>query len=215
MNAIGINKELFVAISISLIFHFGVLFGVIPGFSTPSGQGGEEKLIVSFGSIELPAIVTEEPVPEQPKPLPLEEPLPLPDKDSITTESLPERVDKKPQPELIPDNQHPGTPELTAGQIEDIKTRFLKEVVAKIQKVKRYPESAKRNNREGTAKVEFIISGDGKVNSVTLITSSRYTVLDDEAVEMVKRAAPFPQIPKELEILEMKLLLPIVFRLEK
>jgi protein TonB len=204
MNVICINKELSVAISISLIFHLGVLFGVLPNFSAQSGQGGEEKLIVSFGTIELPAIVTQEREPPS-----LEEP--PPDNDSFTTEPLPEEKKENCQPE----NPTPGAPKLTAGQIEDIKTRFLREVIAKIQKVKRYPESARRNNWEGTAKVEFVLSGDGKVNSVILITSSKYTVLDEEAVEMVKRAAPFPQIPKELGISELKLLLPIVFRLEK
>ena len=215
MSTIGINKQLFVAVSISLIFHFGVIFGVLPDFSAQSGQGGDKKLIVSFGSIELPAIVTEEPVPEQPVAPPLKEPLPPPDKSSITTELLPEKVKEKPQPELTPDNQHPGTPELMVGQIEDIKTRFLRQVIARIQKVKRYPESARRNNLEGTAKIEVILSGDGKVNSVSLITASGYTVLDEEAIGMIKRAAPFPKIPEELEISEMKLVLPIVFRLEK
>lgn len=215
MSAIGINKELFVAISISLVFHFGMLFGVLPDFSAQSGQGGEEKLIVSFGSIELPAIVTQEPIPEQPEPPPIEKPLPLPDKDSITTKPPSEEPKEDHQPELIQDNSQPGTPELTKGQIEDIKTRFLRQVIALIQKIKRYPESARRNNWEGTAKVEFVLSGDGKVNSVNIITSSGYTVLDEEAIEMVKRAVPFPQIPGELGILELKLLLPIVFRLEK
>ncbi|MDI6787070.1 MAG: energy transducer TonB [Planctomycetota bacterium] len=204
MSVIEINRDLDVAIFVSLVFHLGILFGAIPDFSTQAGQGGEEKLIVSFGSIELPAVVTEEPEPPQEKP--------LPDKDSVTTPP-PEEV--RLQPELKPDNPTPGTPELTAGQREDIKSRFLREVIAKIQKVKRYPESARRRSLEGTVKVEFVISSEGKILSVSIITSSGYTILDEEAVEMVKRAVPFPQIPKELKISELKLLLPIVFKLEK
>ncbi len=212
MTAMGMNKNFSVAFIVSLGFHLGILFGAIPDFSSQAGQKGEEKLIVSFGAIELPAIITREPILEPPPP---EEPLSPSDKDSIAAETSPEEPKEKFQPELKPDNSTLGTPELTVGQIESIKTRFLREVIAKIHKVKRYPESARRMDLEGIAKVEFILSGRGKIFSVSIIISSGYTILDKEAVAVIERAAPFPQIPEELEISELKLLLPIVFRLEK
>jgi len=207
MTILGINRNLFLTIIISLVFHLGVIFGVMPNFATQAGQTGEIRLIVSFGSIEMPVIEPQESIPQT------EESLSPPDKDSFTT--TPEPLPKEPQPELTPDNLIPGTLELTAGEIEDIKTKYLRKVASQIQRAKRYPAFAKRRSIEDSVKVEFIIMDNGEVSSVKMLTASRYKILDKEALAMIKRAGPFPPMPEELNTPEMKLSLWITFRLKK
>lgn len=156
----------------------------------------------------------------------VEETKPQDNKEILITKTLPEeeledgyklaKCNTDSQSDSFPaENQNPEVHALTKAQIEDIKTKFLKEVEAKIQKAKIYPQSAKISEIEGTAKVEFRLSDKGELLSVKLKSSSQYNILDEAAIHIVKRAAPFPKIPKELNVSNIELIVPIVFKLEE
>lgn len=70
-------------------------------------------------------------------------------------------------------------------------------IVSKLRRALRYPAAAKRQRLRGEVHVAFTVSGSGSVSSVRVVRSSGAAVLDQAAVETVRRAAPFPPIPAE------------------
>jgi periplasmic protein TonB len=65
-------------------------------------------------------------------------------------------------------------------------------VHAHLSRYKQYPIVARRAGVQGTVGVKFSIDGSGRVTSVSLTRSAGSTLLDQEAVAMVRRASPLP-----------------------
>jgi protein TonB len=80
-----------------------------------------------------------------------------------------------------------------------------------LQRNMRYPRDAWLDGQQGTAIVLFTIGRDGNVITSRLEHSSGYKVLDGEAMQMVRRADPFPAMPPEIVGNELELRVPIVF----
>jgi len=59
------------------------------------------------------------------------------------------------------------------------------------------------------------IAADGSLLGVDLRRTTPYRVLDEEAAQMVRRAAPFDPIPPEVGPGNLKLIVPIRFRLRE
>ena len=83
-----------------------------------------------------------------------------------------------------------------------------------IKRFLKYPPPAQRRGWEGTAEVLLQIAADGKVISITLGKSSGHTILDDEALDMVRRASPLPQAPPDLRGRALVVTVPIAFKLQ-
>jgi protein TonB len=77
-----------------------------------------------------------------------------------------------------------------------------------------YPRLALQKGWEGTARVRVEIGRDGKVQQVALSKSSGYDVLDDRALEILKRVH-VPTVPHELIGREFTIDFPIAFRIPK
>jgi protein TonB len=72
-----------------------------------------------------------------------------------------------------------------------------------------YPQTARKMGWSGRVVVTFVITADGNVNSLRVLTSSGYQMLDRNAVETVRKTAPFPRPPVSAE-----LVLPVEYTLE-
>jgi protein TonB len=83
-----------------------------------------------------------------------------------------------------------------------------------IRRYQKYPPMAQRRGWEGTAEVLLQIAADGKVTSITLAKSSGRQVLDEEALNMVRKAKPLPPAPQDLRGRELTVIVPIVFKLQ-
>lgn len=70
----------------------------------------------------------------------------------------------------------------------------------KINKAKYYPETARGEGLEGSPKVTFSIGLSGKVTNIEVTTSSGNKLLDEAAVETVKRSSPLPFYPQPITI---------------
>lgn len=90
---------------------------------------------------------------------------------------------------------------------------FEDSVKLKIQKARNYPESAKRMGAEGDVWLSFEVLKNGNLGKVNIIKSSGFEVLDEEAINTLKRAAPFPEIPEYYNMLKMNLQLKIIYKL--
>lgn len=59
----------------------------------------------------------------------------------------------------------------------------------------------------------FAIDGVGRLTGARIERTSGYDLLDDAALEMVRRASPLPAIPAELGRASLELVVPVQFTL--
>lgn len=88
-----------------------------------------------------------------------------------------------------------AAPQTNSGAASVSPARWQSRLLAHLERRKRYPAEARRQRKEGTAQVRFTIDGNGNVQSVALVRSSGIAELDQEVVEMVRRASPVPAPP--------------------
>lgn len=70
----------------------------------------------------------------------------------------------------------------------------------KVNAAKFYPSIAKHQHLEGTPRISFEIGTAGQVVNATVVTSSGSALLDDAALETVRRAAPLPHYASPITI---------------
>lgn len=90
---------------------------------------------------------------------------------------------------------------------------YLEMVKLKIEREKKYPESARNRQVEGHITVRFVIRTDGNIEGVELTKKSRHTVLNEAAIAAVRKAAPFQKPPPRLFKEKITLTVRIVFEL--
>lgn len=84
-----------------------------------------------------------------------------------------------------------------------------------IAKYKQYPKIAQMRGWEGEVLLEVHCDEKGQVISTEVKKSSGHKVLDDQAITMVKKAAPLPQPPEILRSgKKLVILVPVPFSLE-
>lgn len=88
---------------------------------------------------------------------------------------------------------------LSPGLIETIRRS--------IERAKKYPVSARKRGIEGIVYIGFRISPQGKPHDIKILKSSGYRILDKTTLDIVKKAAPFPNVDSPVEV-------PVVFRLK-
>lgn len=89
---------------------------------------------------------------------------------------------------------------------------WQKSISLHLNKHKRYPSAARSNKIEGTANVSFTLDRSGKVIRAEVIKPSGSELLDDEALETLNRASPFPTPPSEVTDHTIRFTLPIQFK---
>lgn len=89
---------------------------------------------------------------------------------------------------------------------------YLGRVSSKVRRQKRYPASERRKKKGGTVVVAFTITRGGSVTGVRLKRRSGNAALDREVLAMVRRAAPFPPIPREIGRSRLALSIPVRFK---
>jgi len=88
---------------------------------------------------------------------------------------------------------------------------YLERLRLRLESVKRYPPLARRRGAVGTATIHIVIGRDGRPTAVRLEHSSGSELLDDEAEEMVSRAAPFEPLPAEVAADLLQVTVPVRF----
>lgn len=85
-------------------------------------------------------------------------------------------------------------------------------VAALIERNKRYPADAK--NARGIAQVAFILDRKGRVMSSHIAMTSGSLALDRAALEVIKRAQPFPPPPASMPDADLSLRVRLLFNME-
>jgi protein TonB len=84
-------------------------------------------------------------------------------------------------------------------------------VAAKLRRALKYPKSAVSSGG-GEAQVAFTVLSDGSATGIRVVSSSGSPVLDQAAMDAVRRAAPFPPIPEEAGRRQWPFAVPVLFR---
>ena len=71
---------------------------------------------------------------------------------------------------------------------------------------------ARARNIEGIVKLEFTLDRSGQIVSSRVVQSSGSPLLDEEAMAMIRRAAPLPAPPQQVPGTALSLAVPIKFR---
>jgi len=172
--------------------------------------------------------------PEPPNPEVKKEPLPAPDKTPTTVPLSKPPVSVTPKEEQVsetnPKSEANPTRVITKAADTPQETKIVNApspekvtaatndysslLAAAIAKYKQYPKIAQMRGWQGLIIIELQLNPQGGVIYSQIKKSSGYDVLDQEALEMIKRASPFPQPPEALRNKNFTVLVPISFKLE-
>ncbi len=236
-NKTGFSEStLLWAIICSILLHV-LLVAVIPNikFDTPKKP---EILEIQLAKPEPPPVVTPQPEPPKPEPVkpepikPKNEPKPIvkPAPVIVHKEELaplqpspppsqpspPEVITAAPKAETPPVvAPPPPKPTVTPAEIDQAHEGYGTTLFNAISKFKKYPRIALTRGWEGKVIVELSLDGNGKLKSKKIIQNSGYEILDQQALEMVDKALPFPEPPEALRGSGFTIRVPIPFKLEQ
>lgn len=212
-------------VSLSAILHLAPLIALAGFWATrpaplPPAPVFEVEL-VRFQAPPQP-VSEQPPGPEQVE-AKVQPPAPRPPIEPRLTPPAPTNVETlpltPPQPRTEPTPPRPAAPETTAPPSRPAPPAasaasarsWEGEVLAHLERRKRYPTEARSRRLEGVALVRFTMNRQGRVQSVTLAQSSGHAVLDREALGLLQRAQPLPPPPAEIVGETLTLTVPVEF----
>ncbi|MGG5889849.1 TonB family protein [Falsiroseomonas sp. HC035] len=80
-----------------------------------------------------------------------------------------------------------------------------------LQRNLRYPPSARDQGVEGTAMLRFTIGRDGTVQAAQLLRGTGSTLLDHEALALLRRVSPLPRLPADFPDAQVVVTAPVGF----
>ncbi|HPJ38329.1 MAG TPA: TonB family protein [Spirochaetota bacterium] len=98
--------------------------------------------------------------------------------------------------------------------VEDIRNRYFRYIVTKIEQAKIYPLSEQKKGHEGRILMKLYIVKSGSVRKVSILRQSRYSGLTRASIDSIKRAMPFRPFPKGIPDDELIVRLKMDFFLE-
>jgi protein TonB len=141
---------------------------------------------------------------------------PRPEQKAIPQASVASQETSAPPPVDAPPAEKPAAPKAgVSSKPSEATMSWQKSLVFHLNKHKKYPHEARKNGHEGVANVAFTIDRSGKVIASHLEKSSGSDLLDQEAIEVLQRASPFPTPPSDVPNVTINLSLPIQFRIKR
>lgn len=130
---------------------------------------------------------------------------------AASTESVASEAAAPPAVEGAREAERSVAPAQGSGEsAQRIKAGWQKELVAHLNRHKRYPPSAARRSIEVV--VSFTLDRSGRVVAANVVKGSGNASFDDAALSMMKRADPVPQPPARVADEGLTFTVPVVFR---
>lgn len=235
------ENALILAVICSILLHI-LLAVVLPNFKLDITEKKPQPLTVEImqptppAPVALPEPVVEpEPIKPEPikKPKPIAEPIkPVKQKSpepSPVQETSPEPVIAEPPPPnviaispkvdaapiiTVPPPEPQKKVEPSDADINDAKTQYGSTLGRAIAKHKSYPKIAQMRGWQGECLLDLKIDSSGNLLSANIKESSGHESLDNQALEMVRKASPFPAPPETLRGRSFNITVPVSFKLE-
>jgi protein TonB len=184
-----------------------------------------------------PVAEPEPPPPEPPPPEPVEEPPPEPVSEVVAEPPPPPKPKPPPQPRTVrierpapprpveaaaPPPSMPAPPAPVAAvpapgssvsRPSNAMPTWQSQLLAHIRRHKNYPRAAMIRRQEGATLVRFALDRKGKVLSYRLERSSGHAILDEETLDLIRRAQPLPAPPPEMPDDRIELVVPVQYSL--
>ena len=90
---------------------------------------------------------------------------------------------------------------------------YTRDLINAIRKYQNYPKKALQRGEEGEVVAQVKIDSAGEIVDIQITGRSGSRILDKAVTRMVRKAAPFQEIPKELKMDEFEFEVPISFQL--
>jgi periplasmic protein TonB len=208
----------------SFLLH-GLLAGTMIVMIGMMASPPPKTIRLDFNMLEqmaAPAPKPEQKVAEEPAPVPAQKPEPVQAK--VKPPKPVKRTPAVAAVEPIP-APAPETPATTDTSQEPVSTppRAADQAVSAVEQYRRanfgairdsilanlqYPMLARRKGWSGKVEVAFLIKPDGNISELRIQASSGYSVLDEQALDAIRRSAPFT--PPRIAAL---LVMPVTFQL--
>jgi protein TonB len=88
------------------------------------------------------------------------------------------------------------------------------DLISMARRYKRYPRVALDNNWEGRVVVRMLIGANGMIASLQVTASSGHDVLDEQALDMIRKAKPLVPIPPAMRGREFPVEIPVHYNLK-
>jgi protein TonB len=223
------------AVVCSILLHI-LFFVVVPNFKFDVVKKIPDQLTVEIMQPKPPepVVIPEPPMPVEPiKPQP-EQIKPLPKKElrpePKPIETTPEPIQAEPPPPptvitaapkvdappvvTVPPPEPPRKIEPNEDDINAALGQYGNTLGRAIAKHKQYPKIAAMRGWQGECLLDLKLDGNGNVLSASVKESSGHEALDNQALEMVRKASPFPAPPEVLRDRSFNITVPVSFKLE-
>jgi len=208
-NEFDLNRAIF----LSLLVHTMFLINFAGFFNRPPAPPPE--LQITFQKLENHVSETVPQPAQVPKPVE-KKIIPIIKKDAENP--IPSQQKPTKEAETKPEEKKEATPTQANSDVKNAGEAALNDfsnILARhIAKFKMYPKIAQMRGWQGELVLEVKLNGDGALISSKIVKGSGFDVLDNEGLEMVKRASPFPVPPEILKGKSFSILVPIRFKLE-
>ena len=97
----------------------------------------------------------------------------------------------------------------------ELQRGFHRKIWQRVASVKYYPRMARQRGFEGEPIVAFTLSSKGELIDLKLIAISSHKILNEAALETIRRGIPYPSIPKPLKKNSISFNLPISYVLNE
>lgn len=216
----------FLAFCVSAAFHGCAFLLLRDCFSMARPAAPPPKQQAAFSLVNIALLETEAP---PPRPAAATQPLfpqalePLPPEQFIFAENtgltenaapVEDTAAVQPAEAPFPEAVSSGTgAERPSAEDRERTRKYVKEnyeyIRRRVMQSLTYPAPARRAGIQGTAEAAFIINRDGTVSGLSLRKSSGADILDQAALEAIRKAAPFAFPPAPARIV-----LPVVFSIQ-
>jgi TonB family protein len=102
-----------------------------------------------------------------------------------------------------------------SSDVGELRRGFHGKIWQRVAKVKYYPRMARKRRLEGKPIVAFTLGKKGDLVDLKLIEASNYDLLNEAALETIRRGIPYPPIPEPLGKNFISFNLPISYVLER
>ena len=132
---------------------------------------------------------------------------------SASTESVAAEATATPSSENIPEGKRSVAPAQGTGEsVRRIRATWQKELIAHLDKHKRYP--AERSLKSAEILISFALDRMGHVLSTTIVKGSGDAAFDQAALAMVRKSDPVPPPPPAVADEGLSFTLPVIFRVK-
>jgi protein TonB len=102
----------------------------------------------------------------------------------------------------------------TSGRYSSHTRDYRSALLRLVERYKFYPPPARRMGMEGTSTVAFSVSRNGNISGIALARSSGRTLLDQAALQVIRRIGNAPPFPNEIKRSQWKFSIPIAYSLK-